>query len=101
MVLCVKATTAPPAPQTEKMIRELLKRHDSNNNNRLDKAEVQSAFDELGSKFSFYRRLRGIKIADENGDGVINMYDNELDNLVKYIMSKNYDTSKQKKLNAS
>ena len=89
------------APQTEKLVRDLLNRHDRNKNGLLDKAEVKRAFDELGSIFPSYRTRRGIKVADEDGDGVINMHNNELEKLVKYIMSKNYDLSKQKNLNAS
>ncbi|TXG52387.1 hypothetical protein EZV62_021556 [Acer yangbiense] len=98
MTISRKETTA---PQTEKLIQDLLNRHDADKNGLLDKAEVQRAFDELGSIFPSYRTHRGIKIADEDGDGVINMHNNELEKLVKYIMSKNYDLSMQKNLNAS
>ncbi|KAK3231416.1 hypothetical protein Dsin_003297 [Dipteronia sinensis] len=81
--------TAPTTEQAEQLIRDLLKRHDTDQNGLLDKAEVQRAFDQLGSVFPSYRAYRGIKMADDNGDGVVDMY--ELEKLVQYVKNQNYN----------
>ncbi|KAK2660332.1 hypothetical protein Ddye_006865 [Dipteronia dyeriana] len=98
MVMCSKVTTA---PQTEKLILDLLNRHDADKNGLLDKAEIQRAFKELNSWLPSYRSYFGIKMADEDGDGVINMNNKELDNLVQYIKKQKYDLPTQKNWHAS
>ncbi|KAL5847439.1 hypothetical protein ACOSQ3_010963 [Xanthoceras sorbifolium] len=76
------------APQTEQLIRALFQRHDTDHNGFLDKAEVEKAFRELGSLLPSYRAYRGIKIADDNGDGFIDIH--ELQKLVQYAKKQGY-----------
>ncbi|KAK2660336.1 hypothetical protein Ddye_006869 [Dipteronia dyeriana] len=85
-----------PVATTEQQIKDLLKRYDTNQNGLLDKAEVQRAFNKLGSLFPSYRAYRGIKIADDNGDGVVDTY--ELEKLVQYVKKQNYNLANYKNL---
>ncbi|XP_028772561.1 uncharacterized protein LOC114729690 [Neltuma alba] len=86
MPVCVPKQQVNPKPGVdERLVREILREVDVNNDNNLSWSELQKAFNKLGSKFPPYRAWRGLRNADANNDGLVSP--SEVDNLVRYIMN--------------
>lgn len=66
-------------------IMSLFKRCDVNNDGKLSWEEVKAGFRRLQSRLPSYRALRAFQMADENGDGYINV-ETELEKLVTYAL---------------
>ena len=73
-----------PLPPTEDQLRNIFKKYDTNNDNKLSKEELKKAFDYLGSIIPGFRANRGLHHADANKDGYVN--EGEMDELVKYAV---------------
>ncbi|KAJ0087391.1 hypothetical protein Patl1_07318 [Pistacia atlantica] len=78
-----------PAPKlTEAQVREILEKHDANNDGVLCWQELNTVFRDLGAWSPWFRANRGLHYADANNDGVINK--EEWNDLVKYITDLGY-----------
>ncbi|KAK7857419.1 calmodulin-like protein 5 [Quercus suber] len=73
-----------PLPPTEDQLRNIFKKYDTNNDNKLSREELKKAFDYLGSLIPGFRADRGLHHADANKDGYVN--EREMDELVKYAV---------------
>ena len=69
-------------PPTEDQLRNIFKKYDTNNDNKLSREELKKAFEYLGSIIPGFRADRGLLHADANEDGYVN--EGEIDKLVKY-----------------
>ncbi|KAL0017369.1 hypothetical protein SO802_004438 [Lithocarpus litseifolius] len=63
-------------------LRNIFKKYDANNDNKLSREELKKAFEFLGSITPGFRADRGLHHADANKDGYVN--EEEMDELVKY-----------------
>ncbi|KAG6585659.1 hypothetical protein SDJN03_18392, partial [Cucurbita argyrosperma subsp. sororia] len=70
-------------------IKAIFKEHDFNGDGRLSIQELSRAFGMLGAFLPLYRAVRGILIADVNGDGYIT--EHELDKVVDYAIKCKYN----------
>ncbi|KAJ0025231.1 hypothetical protein Pint_07157 [Pistacia integerrima] len=77
-----------PKTLTETKVREILEKHDVNNDGVLCWEELKAAFKELGAWIPSFRANRGLHYADANKDGVIN--EDEKNDLVNYIYNLGY-----------
>ncbi|XP_057999027.1 uncharacterized protein LOC131177876 [Hevea brasiliensis] len=73
---------------TEDQLREIFMQLDVNHDNVLSRDEIKKAFDYIGAWFPGYRARDGIRHADANGDGVVDL--NELDDLVNHACKIGY-----------
>ncbi|XP_057999028.1 calmodulin-like protein 5 [Hevea brasiliensis] len=73
---------------TEDQLRGIFMQFDVNHDNVLSRDEIKKAFDYIGAWFPGYRARDGIRHADANGDGVVDL--NELDDLVNYACKIGY-----------
>nr|POF19293.1 putative calcium-binding protein cml10 [Quercus suber] len=71
-------------PLPEDQLRNIFKKYDANNDNKLSKEELKKAFEYLGSIIPGFRADRGLHHADANKDGYVN--EGEMDELVKYAV---------------
>ena len=71
-------------PPTEDQLRNIFKKYDTNNDNKLSREELKKAFDYLGALIPGFRADRGLHHADANKDGYVN--EREMDELVKYAV---------------
>ncbi|KAL4649669.1 hypothetical protein ACB092_01G031300 [Castanea dentata] len=71
-------------PLPEDQLRNIFKKYDANNDNKLSKEELKKAFEYLGSIIPGFRADRGLHHADSNKDGYVN--EGEMDELVKYAV---------------
>ena len=68
---------------TKEQIMEAFKRHDSNGDGKLSKAELKQAFKYLGSNWGGRRASKAMSYADNDGSGFIDITDKELEELVE------------------
>ncbi|XVE55911.1 hypothetical protein DITRI_Ditri03aG0195000 [Diplodiscus trichospermus] len=66
-------------------IMSLFKRCDVNKDGKLSWAEVKTGFRRLQSRFPAFRTQRAFQMADQNGDGYIDV-ETELEQLVTYAL---------------
>ncbi|KAJ0026416.1 hypothetical protein Pint_07190 [Pistacia integerrima] len=78
----------PPSIPVKEQIREILKKHDVNNDGFLCWEELNTAFKDLGAWSPWFRAYCGLHYADANNDGVINK--DELDDVITYIINLGY-----------
>ena len=71
-------------PLPEDQLRNIFKKYDANNDNKLSKEELKKAFEYLGSIIPGFRADRVLHHADANKDGYVN--EGEMDELVKYAV---------------
>nr|AZL94079.1 calmodulin-like protein 39 [Carica papaya] len=83
-----KKAPSPPKRPTEEDIKAALMKFDSNGDHRLSKEELKKAFSNLGALVPGFRSWRGMKLADDDGDGFVD--ENELPKLIKYVSSLGY-----------
>ncbi|OAY52686.1 calmodulin-like protein 4 [Manihot esculenta] len=77
-----------PVPLTEDQVRQIFMKFDLNGDNVLSREEIRQAFNYLGAMFPAQKARQGIKLADANGDGVVDM--SEMEDLVKYAYNLGY-----------
>ncbi|OAY52689.1 hypothetical protein MANES_04G103100v8 [Manihot esculenta] len=77
-----------PVPLTEDQVRQIFMKFDLNGDNVLSREEIRQAFNYLGAMFPAQKARQGIKLADGNGDGVVDM--SEMEDLVKYAYNLGY-----------
>ncbi|PON79298.1 Parvalbumin [Trema orientale] len=75
---------------TDDQLRKVFRSYDSNNDGQLSWDELRAAFKYLGSHCSYFRTGRALSYADENKDGLINLSNVELSDLVSYAHSCGY-----------
>ncbi|WCJ35408.1 Calmodulin [Euphorbia peplus] len=75
-------------PIAEEQLKRIFMMFDKNNDKILCKEEIKKAFEFLGAKFPGFRAYRGIRNADVNGDGQVDL--EELDHLAKYASTLGY-----------
>ena len=73
-----------PLPPTEDQLRNIFKKYDTNNDNKLSREELKKAFGYLGALIPGFRADRSLHHADANKDGYVN--EREMDELVKYAV---------------
>ena len=81
MVRAAIFSTLPPA---EDQLRNIFKKFDTNNDNKLSREDLKKAFAYLGSDIPNFRADRALVHADANKDGFID--EREMDELVKYAV---------------
>ncbi|KAE8100663.1 hypothetical protein FH972_018538 [Carpinus fangiana] len=79
-------------PFNKEQITKIFKKHDKDKNGKLSFDEVKAAFVELKSSWPWFRTKRGFRHGDNDGDGYINMQDEELEHLVDYALQCGYTT---------
>ena len=79
-----------PAPFPVQQMRELFESCDANGDGKLSKPELRAAFNKLGALIPRFRAHQGMAVADGNGDGFIDLDDNELEDLIKFALSFGY-----------
>ncbi|KDP38358.1 hypothetical protein JCGZ_04283 [Jatropha curcas] len=81
-----------PSPKilTENELKRIFMQFDVNRDSVLSKEEIKKAFEYLGAFFPGFRANRGIRYADANGDGQVDL--TELDDLVNYAVRLGYST---------
>ncbi|OAY52688.1 calmodulin-like protein 5 [Manihot esculenta] len=84
----VNSYRSAPAPLTEDQVRQIFMKFDLNGDNVLSREEIRQAFNYLGAMFPAQQARQGIKLADSNGDGVVDM--SEMEDLVKYAYNLGY-----------
>ncbi|KDP38361.1 hypothetical protein JCGZ_04286 [Jatropha curcas] len=77
-----------PVPLKEHQLKKIFMQFDQNGDCVLSKEEIHNAFEYLHALFPGFRTHRGIRVADANRDGQIDL--NELDDLVKYAVRKGF-----------
>ncbi|KDP38352.1 hypothetical protein JCGZ_04281 [Jatropha curcas] len=80
---------------SEELIKEIIKRCDINHDNIISEEELIKAFDELGSRFPWFRAQKAMACADSNKNGQIDS--DELDQVVKYASKQGYQFKKSQK----
>ncbi|WCJ35410.1 hypothetical protein M5689_016667 [Euphorbia peplus] len=80
----------PPPPLTEDQLKRFFQHCDKNGDNRLSWHELEKAFDQLGSAVPAWRAYIALIRVDKNGDGYININQQDLEELVKYAFGHNY-----------
>jgi Ca2+-binding EF-hand superfamily protein len=75
-------------PPTEEVLRDILKKYDTNGDGRLSKAELTEAFRYLGSRNPSWRASRSLHHADADGNRFLS--EEELSEFVKYARKHGY-----------
>ncbi|OAY50922.1 hypothetical protein MANES_05G173000v8 [Manihot esculenta] len=73
---------------TEEQLKKIFMEFDENRDNLLSKDEIKKAFNYLGAMIPEFRAIRGIKKADTNGDGMVDL--SELNDLISYAFKLGY-----------
>ncbi|KAG8654751.1 hypothetical protein MANES_05G172801v8 [Manihot esculenta] len=73
---------------TEEQLKKIFMQFDENRDNLLSKDEIKKAFNYLGAMIPEFRASRGIKKADTNGDGMVDL--SELNDLISYAFKLGY-----------
>ncbi|KAJ4837408.1 hypothetical protein Tsubulata_049954 [Turnera subulata] len=81
-----------PVTLSKEQLRNIFMQYDADNNKQLSKEELSKAFEHLGAVFPSFRAKRGLKYADANGDGQIDL--KELEDLVNYANDLGYTVNK-------
>ncbi|KAG2666380.1 hypothetical protein I3760_15G057000 [Carya illinoinensis] len=76
-------------PCTEAELKAIFEKHDDNKDGKLSRSEVQAAFQELGSRWPWFRAKDGFRHADQDKNGYIDIK-TELKLLVAYAANCNY-----------
>ncbi|GKV10221.1 hypothetical protein SLEP1_g21619 [Rubroshorea leprosula] len=89
-IMSIAAKAAPAQSLSKEQIRKHFRKCDKDGNGFLTKQEIKEAFDRLCALFPAYRTRKAIAIADENGDGCVNMKDHEFEALIDYVYNLAY-----------
>ncbi|KAG6674707.1 hypothetical protein I3842_15G058000 [Carya illinoinensis] len=76
-------------PCTEERLKTIFENHDKNKDGKLSRQEVMAAFEELGSRWHWFRANDVFRHADQDKNGYIDIQ-KELKLLVAYVSSCNY-----------